>query len=119
MAKAYSEFATGGKKLGLLPETLAALEEQANTPSEGMKDQVLQLDTIFSLGYIKPFKDLQFGSSSKAYGTPGAGGSFGFADPDAELSFAYVMNKLGFYLWDDPRELALREAVYRCLKKLS
>ncbi|MCB0836009.1 MAG: hypothetical protein KDE26_21045 [Bacteroidetes bacterium] len=76
------------------------------------------MNTIFSLGYIKPFETFSFGSSSRAYGTPGAGGSFGFADPDAELSFAYVMNKCGFYLWDDPREVALREATYRCIKNM-
>ena len=32
---------------------------------------------------------------------------------DVILGFAYVMNKLDFHLVDDPREKALREAVYR------
>jgi hypothetical protein len=31
------------------------------------------------------------------------------------LGSAYDMNKTGFYLWDDPREKSLRDAVYRCL----
>jgi hypothetical protein len=31
------------------------------------------------------------------------------------VSFAYVMNRLGFYLNDDPREKALRDALYACL----
>jgi CubicO group peptidase (beta-lactamase class C family) len=52
-------------------------------------------------------------------GAPGAGGSFGFADPDAHLGYAYVMNKLDFWLIDDPREKALREAVYRAMARLT
>ena len=44
-------------------------------------------------------------------GAPGAGGSFAFADPDARLGYAYVMNKLDFYLSDDPREQSLRDAI--------
>ncbi|MFK7934449.1 MAG: serine hydrolase domain-containing protein [Saprospiraceae bacterium] len=118
VAKAYSEFATGGKILGLKPTTLAALEQPATTPTNGSMDQVLHIKTAYALGYLKPSPEFQFGSSSKAYGTPGAGGSFGFADPDAQLSFAYTMNKCGFYLFDDPREKALRDAVYECIKKV-
>ena len=50
---------------------------------------------------------------SAALGLVGAGGSFGFADPDARLGYAYVMNKTDYYLLDDPREKSLRDAVYR------
>ena len=37
-------------------------------------------------------------------GTPGAGGSFGFADPETGIGFAYTMNRMGLRLFDDPRE---------------
>ena len=43
--------------------------------------------------------------------------SFAFADPDARLGYAYVMNKLDSYLVDDPREKALRDAIYRALTR--
>jgi hypothetical protein len=43
---------------------------------------------------------------------------FAFADPDARLGYAYVMNKTDFYMFDDPREKALRDAVYRAIAAL-
>ena len=67
---------------------------------------------------MKPDHDFDFASSARAYGTPGAGGSFGFADPDARLGMAYIMNQMGGYLVDDPREKALRDATYRAVSKL-
>lgn len=118
IAKAYSEFATGGNTLGLRADTLNALRQPATPPCDGLLDQVLGLDTVYSMGYLKPNPSYSFGSSEKAFGTPGAGGSFGFADPGLQVGFAYAPNKIGFYLWNDPREEALREATYRCLKKL-
>jgi CubicO group peptidase (beta-lactamase class C family) len=42
---------------------------------------------------------------------PGAGGSFGFADPEARIGYGYVLNRTGTYLID-PRDLALRTATY-------
>jgi CubicO group peptidase (beta-lactamase class C family) len=116
VARAYGEFATGGAALGLTPETLDALSRPAVAPTGGRVDLVLHVETVFSLGYVKPFPRFTFGSSADlAFGTPGAGGSFGFADPDVGVGFAYAMNRTGFRLHDDPRELALRDALYRCL----
>ena len=72
-----------------------------------------------SLGFLKPGPQLAFGTSQGAFGTPGAGGSFGFADPDTRLGFAYVMNKMDFHMFDDPREKALRDAVHRSIRQLA
>jgi len=116
VAKAYGEFATGGRTLGLRDDTLDALRRPAVAPTGGRMDVVLHIESVFSLGYVKPFPRFRFGSpAGLAFGTPGAGGSFAFADPDAGVGFAYAMNRTGFRLYDDPRELALREALYRCL----
>jgi CubicO group peptidase (beta-lactamase class C family) len=83
----------------------------------GDRDVVLGVPSYFSLGFLRPGPTVFFGSTERAFGAPGAGGSFGFADPDAGLGYAYVMNKLDFYLENDPREKALRDAVYHALSK--
>jgi CubicO group peptidase (beta-lactamase class C family) len=80
-------------------------------------DAVLGVPSWFSLGFLRPGPHVAFGSSPRAFGSPGAGGSFAFADPDARLGYAYVMNRLDFYLEDDPREKPLRDAVYRAIRR--
>ena len=77
------------------------------------RGDVLRVDVVYSLGLAKPVPLCVFGSSDKAFGTPGFGGSFGFADPDTGTGFAYLMNRLGFHLCSDPRELAVRQALFR------
>jgi CubicO group peptidase (beta-lactamase class C family) len=69
--------------------------------------------------HLPPGPDLAFGTTTRAFGHPGAGGSFAFADPDTRLGYAYVMNKMDFYLFDDPREKPLRDAIHRAIERLS
>jgi CubicO group peptidase (beta-lactamase class C family) len=110
LARAYSAFAEGGSELGVTSETMERLT--APPRPAGRVDVVLGVPSYFSLGFLRPGPDVWFGSSERAFGAPGAGGSFAFADPDAHLGYAYVMNRLDFYLENDPREKALRDAVY-------
>ncbi len=114
IATAYGELAAGGARLGISAEVASEVAAAAADPSGGRTDLVLCTDTRFSLGYCKPWDGFDFGSPS-SFGTPGAGGSLGFADPERKLGFAYVMNRLDYYLFDDPREHALRTAVADCL----
>lgn len=118
IARAYSAFATGGGELGLRRDTLSALMSPAVPPSLGLMDQVLHVEMTYSLGYVKPFPGFRFGGSG-AFGTMGMGGSFAFADPEAQVAFAYAPNWSDYYLRDDPREKALREAFYRCLREIT
>lgn len=116
VARIYSALACGGQDLGIGPQTLSQLEEAATPPTLGLHDEILHVDTAFSLGYVKPFPSLRFGGSQwRAFGTPGAGGSFGFADPEHRVGFCYAMNRSGFRLWDDERERSIRDALYRVL----
>ncbi|HJQ65409.1 MAG TPA: serine hydrolase domain-containing protein [Gemmatimonadales bacterium] len=115
IARAYSCFAEGGAELGITAETFSRLTAPA--VMKGTVDVVLGVPSYFSLGFLRPGPEVTFGSSPRAFGAPGAGGSFAFADPDARLGYAYVMNKLDFYLENDPREKALREAVYRAIAR--
>jgi len=115
IACAYSAFTGSRFPLGLTTDTLEELVRFPLPPPRGWFDEVLKVETAFSLGFARPLGPFRFGSSQRAFGHPGAGGSFAFADPDRDVSFAYVMNRLGFYLNDDPREKALRDAVYRAL----
>ncbi len=113
IARLYSVFAEGGAELGVGPDTIAALTSPPS--SDGTRDAVMGLPASYSLGFLRPGPEVAFGSSPRAFGTPGTGGSLGLADPDARLGYAYVMNKTDFYLFDDPREKALRSAIYRAI----
>ena len=117
VARAYSAFAEGGRELGVTPETFARITTPPD-PAQPM-DEVLGIPSYFSLGFARPGPETTFGSTPRAFGAPGAGGSFGFADPDARLGYAYVMNRLDFHLVDDPREKALRDAIYRAIARVS
>jgi CubicO group peptidase (beta-lactamase class C family) len=88
------------------PATVAdASIERSNGP-----DKVLLMPTRFGSGFFlsSSFSPL-FGPSS--FGHAGAGGSLGFADPDAQIGFGYVMNKMQQNLSGDPRTMTLVEAV--------
>ncbi len=118
IAHAYGVFAMGGRQLGITAETMAELTRPATVPTMGCDDAILYVDTRYSCGFWKPCSTFRFSSSDKAFGAMGVGGSAGFADPDAKLGFAYVTNKMGFHLVDDPREKALRRACYDSLAQI-
>lgn len=113
VAQLYAAAAIGSAALGLTPAVTKELTAVPAAPSRGQRDKVLHVNVAYALGLSKPVPMLRFGSSDKAFGTPGFGGSFGFADPDTGIGFAYLMNRLGFHLASDPRELALRQALFR------
>jgi len=118
IAKLYSIFAHGATKLNFNAATFDLLKQPATIPPAGAFDIIMGLDTYFAYGFLKPGPDKDFGENQAVFGTPGAGGSFGFADPENEIGYAYVMSKMGLYLVNDPREVALRKAMYRCVDRI-
>ncbi|MFD1513877.1 serine hydrolase domain-containing protein [Halomarina rubra] len=117
VARLYGLLASDPASVGLDEETVAELRRPARPPSGGARDVVLKTDTAYTAGFWKPTEGFAFGSPA-AFGAPGAGGSFAFADPARALGFAYAPNRMGTHLWDDPRERALRDAVDDCLAAL-
>ena len=116
IAHAYSDFAIGGRELRLHDETLAQLKAPAIPPRRGFYDECMKAHGVeFSLGFMKSCSTFPFGNLG-SYGSPGAGGSMGFADPEAGVCYVYVTSQMGTALTGDPRDVALREAIYSVLR---
>ena len=111
IAHAYGTFAAGGKELGLAKETLQELSAPAVSPKYGFYDECMMGEAKFALGFMKPCSVWPY-HNPEAFGHPGAGGSLGFADPKTEIGYAYVTNRMGVCLTGDPRDLALRNALF-------
>jgi CubicO group peptidase (beta-lactamase class C family) len=123
LAKIYGMLAIGGKDLGISQETMNILIKRAELPEDGNYDEVMGIKTDTdivgwsSAGFKKNDETFSFGSET-SFGFYGTGGSFAYADPENKIGYAYVMNKMDWYTMNDPREIALREAMYSCIKKL-
>ncbi|MFI7005510.1 serine hydrolase domain-containing protein [Streptomyces sp. NPDC050145] len=70
-------------------------------------------DTEIGLGLWLSGRNGSYGPNPRAFGHDGFGGSFGLADPEAGISIGYVMNHMGAHIADDPRKMALVDAVYK------
>jgi CubicO group peptidase (beta-lactamase class C family) len=115
IARAYSVFATGGGDLHIRPDTLRLLAAPAAAPARGFYDECMKAECRFSLGFMKPSATIPFGDAS-SYGAPGAGGAMGFADPANGIGYAYVTSQMGTTLTGDPRDVALRDAIYDVIR---
>ena len=114
LAQLYGALARGGELNGVRvmskDEIAKCSIEQSNGP-----DALLMLNTRFSLGFMMSQPGASLGPNPKSFGHPGAGGSLGYADPEAKIGFGYTMNKMQTSLLIDPRATALIDAVYASL----
>ena len=95
----------------LSPATLAqAIREQ----SYG-RDLVLGLRLRWGLGFMLSSAELPLGPNPRTFGHGGWGGSLAFADLDARVSWAYVMNKMSPGTTGDLRAASLVAALYASL----
>lgn len=119
LAGMYRPLANGGG--GLVPAS--AIAEMARVTSAVARDATLYVPTRWSNGFMKandnrwlpPGENDSVLLSDDAFGHLGAGGSLGFADPGARLSFGYAMTKQGGGTGLEDRGQALVDAVYRAL----
>ncbi|WP_329124044.1 serine hydrolase domain-containing protein [Streptomyces sp. NBC_01353] len=118
VAELYGVFAGRGRsgEHRILSEPAA---ERAREGQGACRDLVLGAgfahDTECALGLWLSGSNASYGPNPRAFGHDGFGGSCGLADPEAGVSLGYVMNRMGPNIADDPRKMALVEAVYASL----
>ncbi len=123
LAGMYEPLALGGKKGNVELVNSETLARMGCVSSATGEDAVLIMPTRFALGFMKTMDNRKEPAgvqdsvliSEEAFGHVGAGGSFGFADPKAGMSFGYTMNKMGPGLSLNERGQSLVDAVYRGL----
>jgi len=113
VARIYSALACGGAVDGIRLLGMETIEHAIAEASAG-PDLVLGRPSRFGLGFQLTQPERPLGTNPRSFGHFGAGGSLGFADPDAKLAFAYTMNQPG-PRWQNPRNRALIDAVYASL----
>jgi CubicO group peptidase (beta-lactamase class C family) len=93
--------------------------DKARTPLTSGPDQVFAsvgfaLKQKIGLGFWRSSPVTPFGGEG-SFGHGGAGGSYGFADPENGLAVGYVMNKMSMEMLGDPRAHGLLKAVYEAV----
>ncbi|MBI3246785.1 MAG: beta-lactamase family protein [Deltaproteobacteria bacterium] len=123
LAGMYAPLACGGKLNGVELVNADTLERMSLVASATGRDAVLVMPSRFSLGFMKSMDNRRAQPgvresaivSEDAFGHVGAGGSFGFADPTAGMSFGYTMNCMGSGTLLNDRGQSLVDATYRAL----
>lgn len=116
IAKLYAALSLGGELDGMRVMSREALDHATMEQAAG-PDEVLKLPMRWALGFGLNAEGVKLGDNQRTFGHSGAGGSLGFADPDAHIGFGYVMNQmLNSDTLADPRWEPLIGAVYDALK---
>jgi CubicO group peptidase (beta-lactamase class C family) len=100
------------------PEPLLTVEqmEKGRTVQTFGRDQVFasvgfMLEQKIGLGFWRAGPVTPFGGEG-SFGHGGAGGSYGFADPELGLAVGYAMNKMAEGALGDPRSHRIVKAIY-------
>ncbi len=116
LARVYGALACGGDVGGVHVLSPAAIARATTEYAFGPDAVLGPLQTRFGLGFFLTHPMIPFGPNPRAFGHPGAGGSVAFADPDARVGFAYVMNQMQNALAGDARGFALIFELYEALR---
>ena len=115
LARVYGALSRGGEVDGVRVLSSESID-RATVEQVNGEDALLTLDSRFGLGFMLPGPLAYMGPNPRAFGHPGAGGSLGFADPDAKVGFGYTMNQMLMTAGlADPRWTPLIDAVYEAL----
>jgi CubicO group peptidase (beta-lactamase class C family) len=79
--------------------------------TSGPNKVLLDMDVQFGLGFMVTSSLMTLGGPN-SFGHFGMGGSVGWADPDAEFGFGYVMNRMDLGMAGDLRSYTLINACY-------
>jgi len=112
LARLYAVLAQGGTIDGvsiLSPEGVKRMTTPAVAPA-GRQDLFLGFVDSWAMGVILN-RPKVYGPNANAFGHSGWGGSFGCADPDANVAMGYVCNQMATDLVGDPRTAGLCRAV--------
>jgi CubicO group peptidase (beta-lactamase class C family) len=121
LARAYAPLSLDGSANGVRLVSKRMLPAMRTVRSASDRDILLQVPTTFTLGFSKSWGSRRLGEGDHvimgehAFGTPGWGGSLGFADGDAQMSFGYVMNQHGPGVGLNNRGQSLVDAAYRAV----
>jgi CubicO group peptidase (beta-lactamase class C family) len=99
----------------LSPASAERIREGQGACRDLVLESGFRYETEIGLGLWLSGRTASYGPNPRAVGHDGAGGSCGLADPEADLSLGYAMNVMGYQIADDPRKMALIEAVYDSL----
>ena len=108
LARVYAATLAPIDGVQLLEDGVRDVARRTATP-ENEPDACLIVPTAFGMGFMTPSMFMPFAGAG-SYGHPGAGGSVAFAQPERDLAFGYVMNKMAGNLANDVRAMALIEA---------
>ncbi|MFE4368191.1 serine hydrolase domain-containing protein [Streptomyces sp. NPDC056835] len=104
-----------GEHRVLSPETVERVREGQGACRDLVLGAGFAHDTEIGLGLWLSGPNGSYGPNPRAVGHDGFGGSCGLADPEAGISLGYVMNRMGSNIADDPRKMALIDALYSAL----
>ncbi|MEU0247672.1 serine hydrolase domain-containing protein [Streptomyces sp. NPDC006235] len=118
VAELYGVFAGRGSYAGkrlLSPEAAERVREGQGSCRDLVLGAGFDGETEAGLGLWLSGPNGSYGPNPRAFGHDGFGGSCGLADPEAHVSMGYVMNRMGPHIANDPRKMALVDALYSAL----
>jgi CubicO group peptidase (beta-lactamase class C family) len=123
LAGMYRPLALGGAVDGVRLVDRDTLQAMRAVAAASACDATLLAPTRFSLGFVKSVDNREAANDAPdgivmtedAFGHVGMGGSVGFCDPVARLSFGYTMNRQGLTTGLDERGQSLVDATYASL----